>query len=217
MLDESCVFGRDSDKEKTMKLPKSVLGTGDKVHVIPIVGLEGIGKTTLARIVYGEKMMKDRFDLKAWACAADEFDAKRITRTLVESITRKNCKEFGFTSREADKFVKGKEFLVVLDDVWNEGYENWDELKILFAKGAAGTRIMVTTRSEKVASIVGTLPIHYLEELSKEDCMSLFEQIVFPNGNSDAYPKLKDIAEKRVSKCRGLPLAVKALGGLLRS
>ncbi|KAK6262550.1 hypothetical protein QUC31_008366 [Theobroma cacao] len=209
MLDESCVFGRDSDKEKTMKLPKSVLGTGDKVHVIPIVGLEGIGKTTLARIVYGEKMMKDRFDLKAWACAADEFDAKRITRTLVESITRKNCKEFGFTSREADKFVKGKEFLVVLDDVWNEGYENWDELKILFAKGAAGTTIMVTTRSEKVASIVGTLPIHCLEELSKEDCMSLFEQIVFPNGNSDA--------EKRVSKCRGLPLAVKALGGLLRS
>ncbi|XVF53320.1 hypothetical protein PTKIN_Ptkin05aG0089900 [Pterospermum kingtungense] len=63
---------------------------------------------------------------------------------------------------------------------------------------------------------MGTLPAYYLKELSKEDCLSLFEQIVFPDGDSDADPKLKDIGEKIVSKCRGLPLAVKALGGLLR-
>ncbi|XWS50285.1 hypothetical protein CRYUN_Cryun12cG0075200 [Craigia yunnanensis] len=164
-------------------------------------------------------MVKDAFVLKAWACISDEFDVKRITRTLVESITRETCKvkNLDLLQEKLKILLEGKKFLLVLDDVWNEVYENWDKLKILFTGGAPGSRIMVTTRSEKVASIMGTLPTHYLKELPKEDCLSLFEQIVFPNGNSDAYPKLKDIGEKIVSKCRGLPLAVKALGGLLRS
>ncbi|XVF53321.1 hypothetical protein PTKIN_Ptkin05aG0090000 [Pterospermum kingtungense] len=76
VFDESCVYGRDSDKEKTMKLLESGLGTGeDKVHILPIVGLGGIGKTTLAQTVYSEKM-KHPFDLKAWACVSDEFDVR---------------------------------------------------------------------------------------------------------------------------------------------
>ncbi|OMO95064.1 Disease resistance protein [Corchorus capsularis] len=218
MFDESCVLGRESDKKEIMKLLESRPGTGDKVHVIPIVGLGGIGKTTLARIVYG-KMEKNRFDLKAWACVSDEFDVKRIIKTIVESITRNTCKDknLELLQEKLASLLHRKKFLLVLDDVWNEVYENWDELKILFTKGAPGSRIIVTTRSEKVASIMGTLPNQYLKELSKKDCLSLFEQIVFPNGDSNAYPKLKDIGEKIVSKCRGLPLAVKALGGLLCS
>ncbi|RVX00368.1 putative disease resistance RPP13-like protein 1 [Vitis vinifera] len=171
----SRIYGRDGDREEMIKLLTSCEENSDEVCVIPIVGMGGLGKTTLAQIVYNDERVKKHFQLKAWACVSDEFDVMRITKALVESGTKRTC-----------------------------GMNNLELLQ-------------VTTRSERVASIMRPGKAYPLKELSSDDCWSLLEQIAFPHRNSDAFPGLKIIAEGVARKCKGLPLAAKSLGGLLRS
>nr|XP_004303085.2 PREDICTED: putative disease resistance RPP13-like protein 1 isoform X3 [Fragaria vesca subsp. vesca] len=179
----------------------------------------GIGKTTLAQLVYNDVNVSSKFDLKAWACVSDVFDVQRITKALVESATKGSCStnNLELLQEQLKKWLKNKKFLFVLDDGWNEKYESWDKLRVPFTVGALGSKIIITTRSKTVASLMGTVPTYCLEGLSDGDCWLLFEQIVFRNRNLDSYPKLKVIGKKIVDECKGLPLAAKALGGLLRA
>ncbi|CAL5394461.1 unnamed protein product [Camellia sinensis] len=111
--------------------------------------------------------------------------------------------------------LNGKRYLLVLDDVWGEDQDNWDRLKYFLACGSKGASIIVTTRVAKVASIMGTVPAHHLSLLSEEDCWLLFKQRAFGQGNEE-HPNLVAIGKEIVKKCGGVPLAAKALGGLMR-
>ncbi|KAL3509373.1 hypothetical protein ACH5RR_028774 [Cinchona calisaya] len=111
-----------------------------------------------------------------------------------------------------------KKFLLVLDDVWNRQYSDWNKLKILFQDGSKGSKIIVTTRDEKIARMMGQeRSIHRLDIISKKDSWSLFEKHAFGDGDNENREELEEIGKKIVSKCKGLPLAVKTVAGLLRS
>ncbi|XXG50766.1 hypothetical protein AAC387_Pa02g4702 [Persea americana] len=118
-------------------------------------------------------------------------------------------------SNVGSKKMWGKKFLLVLDDMWNEDPEEWNRLKH-YLRGARGSKIIVTTRSEKVALIMGTLPPHQLARLSEDDCWSLFKKRAFVPEEEDRHPNLIIIGKEVVSKCGGLPLAAKTLGSLMR-
>ncbi|KAL5705526.1 hypothetical protein ACHQM5_023821 [Ranunculus cassubicifolius] len=112
--------------------------------------------------------------------------------------------------------LNGKRYLLVLDDVWNEDQDEWEELNCLLRGGAMGSKIIVTTRSKKVATIMGTTATYDLQALSEDDCWGLFKQRAFGHGEEERYPGLLKIGREILKKCGGLPLAAKTVGSLMR-
>ncbi|KAK4372064.1 hypothetical protein RND71_007448 [Anisodus tanguticus] len=113
--------------------------------------------------------------------------------------------------------LKDKKFLIILDDVWNEQYTDWDIFRSSLSQGAIGSKILVTTCSEKVALIMGSEPCHYPSPIGDEHCWSLFENHAFGLIDPIVYSRLREIGIQIVKKCKGLPLAVKTVAGLLHS
>ncbi|CAL5436196.1 unnamed protein product [Camellia sinensis] len=146
-----------------------------------------------------------------------DFDVKRVIKATIESANGKRCKAVDLDSlqRRLHDMLKGKIYLIVLDDVWDEDPDKWDALKYSLACGSKGSSVIITTHLEKVASIMGTIPPHCLSFLSNEDCWLSFKQRAFGRGNEE-LPNLVAIGKEIVKKCGGVPLAAKSLGGLMR-
>ncbi|KAB2629463.1 disease resistance protein [Pyrus ussuriensis x Pyrus communis] len=218
-VDESGVFGRKKDTETILKALRSDDTTGAKIGVLPIVGMGGIGKSTLAQRVY--KDVKDDFDVKAWVCVGEKFGILQIAQTIYGRITDQTCgiTDLDLLSERLEKVLIGKKFLFVLDDVWSEDYEPWQNLMTHFNScGVRGSKIIVTTRQRRVASITGTLSTHDLQGISEDDSWLLFAKHAFTEDSViTAHPDLEVIGRKIVKKCQGLPLAIKSLGGLLHA
>ncbi|KAM1435557.1 hypothetical protein ACFX2I_043493 [Malus domestica] len=218
-VDESGVFGREKDREMILKALRSDDTTSAKIAVLPIVGMGGIGKSTLAQLVY--KHIKDDFDVQAWVCVGEEFGILQIAQTIYGRIIAQTCTitDLDLLSEKLEKVLTGKKFLFVLDDVWNEDYDDWNNLMTHFNScGGHGSKIIVTTRLGRVASITGTLSTHYLQIISEDDSWLLFAKHAFTNASVvGAHPELEVIGRQIVKKCQGLPLAIKSLGGLLHS
>ncbi|XP_021296234.1 putative disease resistance RPP13-like protein 1 [Herrania umbratica] len=218
LVDESGVYGRHDEKEAIMELLNPEYASANPIDVIPIVGMGGVGKTTLAQLIYNDKRMEEWFDVKAWVCVSEEYDALRVTKTILEEITSSNdgSQNLNQVQLKLKEKLLGKKFLFVLDDVWNEKYVDWEELRSPFNSGAKNSKIVVTTRGENVASIMRTVPTYHLNILSDEDCWLLFAKHAFANTSPSVPPNLKEIGEAIAKRCKGLPLAAKTLGGLLR-
>ncbi|KAH7548483.1 hypothetical protein JRO89_XS14G0141400 [Xanthoceras sorbifolium] len=216
---ELAVYGRDEEKAKVLEMVLREEPNDANFAVVSIVGMGGLGKTTLAREVYHDKAVKD-FEPKAWVCVSYDFDVFRISKAILESITLKpsDLKDLNQVHLQLKDALVGKKFLLVLDDVWSENYMLWESLRSPFLLGAAGSKVIVTTRNVKVASIMGSIGDCYnLKPLSHDACWSVFKKHAFQNTNINARPNLELIRDKVVERCRGLPLAAKTLGGLLCS
>lgn len=213
---DSNIFGRDDDVSRMVE--SLICQTNQVVAVFPIVGMGGLGKTTLARLIYNDEQVVRYFDERIWVCVSDTFDVNKIFRLVLESLTQRSI---DVQSRNAllqilHKELGGRKYLLVLDDVWNEKLEEWDDFKrsLVGINATKGNGIIVTTRSERVASIVATHHLHFLEKLSEDDCWSVFKERAFPEG--DLPMELVPIGKQIVHKCSGLPLAANLLGGMLR-
>ena len=156
-------------------------------------------------------------------CVSDEFDVGKLTKAILSAISPQSsnvdAKDFNPLQVELNQSLAGKRFLLVLDDVWNKNYEDWNNLRKPFWVGAKGSKVIVTTRNTQVAlTMQPSVAYHHsLKPLSYDDCWSIFVQHAFENRDIQQLPNLTSIGKKIVEKCDGLPLAAKVLGGLLRS
>lgn len=219
LVDESSIYGREDDIEEIIKILLSENVTCNQVPIVSIVGMGGMGKTTLAQLVYNDHRILDHFDLKAWVYVSQDFDVVAVTKAILKALQSLEAeeKDLNLLQVELKQRLTGKKFLLVLDDVWNENYLIWKALQIPFCYGSSGSRILVTTRSMKVASVINSSQLLHLNPLDKDDCWKLFANLAFHDKNASKYPNLVSIGSKIVEKCAGLPLAIRTLGNILRA
>jgi hypothetical protein len=220
LIEESRICGRNNDKEAIINSLLSNDASGNEIGVIAIVGMGGIGKTTLAQLVYNDNRVKEHFDLKVWVCVSDPFDVFMVMRTILEEVglsSYANSKNLNQLQIKLKETLTGKKFLFVLDDVWDKNYFKWEALSNAFKSGAQESRVIITTRNQEVASVMSASATHRIMELPKEDCWPLFVKYAFHNVNSHARLELEALGRQIVEKCKGLPLTIKVIGALLRS
>ncbi|KAL5546896.1 hypothetical protein UlMin_006583 [Ulmus minor] len=213
----SDVIGRDGDKQNIIHL---LMEPYDKsnVSVIPICGIGGLGKTTLTKLVYNDEIVKSHFKLKMWVCVSENFDVPRLVKEILDSVTGKvNDLNLDQLQNRLRDELKNRRFLLILDDIWSDSPEKWFALRELLMEGPEGSKIIVTTRKQSVANLMGTTSTYNLKGLPSEDCLSLFIKWAFKDGEDRQHPNLVKIGAQIVEKCKGLPLAVTTLGGLLYS
>ncbi|KAF5775927.1 putative P-loop containing nucleoside triphosphate hydrolase, leucine-rich repeat domain superfamily [Helianthus annuus] len=216
---ESDVIGREKEKEKLLNKLLQDEPCKENFSVLPIVGMGGVGKTTLARLLYNDTKVKGRFELHAWVCVSDDFDISKITKTIFQAVSNEN-KEFEDLNQlqvALKEKLKDKRFLLVLDDVWSENFNDWENLVLPFHSGARGSKVIMTSRKEQLLKMLGFDNLDHLKTLSSEDALSLFALHALGVDNFDSHPTLRPKGERIVEKCGRLPLALKAIGRLLRA
>jgi len=220
-IDAAEVKGRETDKGRVRNMLLSESSQGPALRTISLVGMGGIGKTTLAQLVYNDHEVETHFDKRIWVCVSDPFDETKIAKAILEALkgSASNLIELQTLLENIQPLIRGKKFLLVLDDVWNEDSTKWEKLRNSLKCGCLpGSSILVTTRNRNVANCMGSSSTDILELrlLSIDECWSLFSQLAFFDKNSREYDNLEDIGREIAAKCKGLPLAAKTLGSLLR-
>lgn len=224
--DDLKFVGREHDKSEIIKMLTTSISSSsvnsnqqENVSVMSIVGMGGLGKTTLAQSIY--KSVGEHFKTTIWVCVSDEFDVYNILLNIMESITNSKCPEFSNINVLVNKVteeLKDELYLLVLDDLWNEDFMEWNKLKSVLDVGAVGSKIIVTTRKQLVASVVqGTLPPYNLDVLSEAECWSIIKKKAFSPGGASETANMKNIGKQIAKKCGGLPLAATFFGGLMHS
>ncbi|XP_048420320.1 putative disease resistance protein RGA4 isoform X1 [Pyrus x bretschneideri] len=212
--------GRKADVSKIVTTLTDSKYNQENLAVMAIVGMGGLGKTTLAKSVYNEDSIHKFFEKKIWICVSDAFDVNFILHQMSEQLNRAKApsKDNQHTLLlSLDEELKDKKYLLVLDDVWNKNSKLWESFMECLAKlsSTKGSKIIVTTREDEVASISEKLlPRHELGKLSVDECWSIMKNRAFTN-NID--PKFDTIGREIAENCGGVPLVAKVLGGILQT
>ncbi|MQL95890.1 hypothetical protein Taro_028561 [Colocasia esculenta] len=229
VIEQPHIVGRDEELAKVKQFllssdAEDARGSDDvddHVSVMAIVGMGGLGKTTLAQLAYSDAQVNQHFQLKSWICVSEDFDVIQLTKAMLQSLNVdvSDLSQLDPLHRKlVQKLEEQGRLLLVLDDVWeaeNLNTHSWNLLTVPLRNSSADTKIIMTTRSRKVSEMVPRTSTYDLGFLSDRDTLKLFMLHAFEGRDPNLYQNLVAIGKKTASKCRGVPLAAKTLGGLL--
>ncbi|KAG6632388.1 hypothetical protein CIPAW_13G155800 [Carya illinoinensis] len=130
---EAGVIGREDAKKEIIKRLLYDSNVKKSVGILPITGIGGLGKTTLAQFIFNDEEIDKHFQLKMWVCVSESFEVEKVVEKILESAIKKKPDnvEMDTLVHGLRKEIGGKKYLLVLDDVWNEDVKKWDDLKVL--------------------------------------------------------------------------------------
>nr|XP_011468079.1 PREDICTED: putative disease resistance protein RGA3 isoform X1 [Fragaria vesca subsp. vesca]XP_011468080.1 PREDICTED: putative disease resistance protein RGA3 isoform X1 [Fragaria vesca subsp. vesca] len=217
--DENNIVGRKDIVEDVVKALTNLNNyQGHDLSVMAIVGMGGLGKTTLAKAVYNDGKIQQHFQEQLWVCVSTSFEVNFILKRILESLKPEHA---AVEARDAicknlKKEMKDKRYLLVLDDVWNEDAHKWEELIgcLENVNDTQGSSILVTTRRDTVAKLVETFPRRDLEKLSDDECWLILKDRAV--GSAPVVEDQEKIGREIAKKCGGVPLVAKVLGNMMR-
>ncbi|XP_073124706.1 putative late blight resistance protein homolog R1A-10 [Henckelia pumila] len=202
------MVGVDQD---LIQIKDRVMGDEQNLQIIPITGMGGIGKTTLARNVYEDKSTVDFFDTRHWVTISQEY----IVPDILGSILSVKGEEAELLIERVYKSLKGRRYLIVMDDMWHS--EVWVKVRRAFPDDFNGSRVIITTRLSEVAlNIDSDSPLHRMQLLDDDKSWALFRSKAF----ADECPPsrhMKEIGKSIARNCKGLPLAIVVMAGMLKA
>ncbi|KAL0298514.1 UNVERIFIED_CONTAM: Disease resistance protein RPP13 [Sesamum radiatum] len=205
-------------EEDLLATKTRLCGGSCKLEFIPIYGMGGIGKTTLARNAYSDPLIIEHFDIRAWLTVSQDYSIQEMLFALVDSIEAFSEKFDGENhsyeqmAEQVYKSLKGRRYLVVLDDMWST--KAWDDVRRILPDDSNGSRIIITTRLQDVAAYAdSSSPLHEMHFIDVDQSWILLRQKVF--NEQHCPPELESIGKMIARSCKGLPLAIVVIAGIL--
>ena len=123
-VDVSKICGRDKEKNSVVSKLLCESSEGQDLHILSLVGMGGIGKTTLAQLAYNDKEVMENFETRIWVCVSDPFEELRVAKTILEGLKGDPSNLIGLQSvlQGVNNSIVGKKFFLVLDDLWTDDY-----------------------------------------------------------------------------------------------
>ncbi|TVU50671.1 hypothetical protein EJB05_02050, partial [Eragrostis curvula] len=215
--DTASVLGRDQEKHQIIS--KLVETNGQHIiKILSVIGLGGSGKSSLANLVFNDgNFVQEHFKVRLWVHVSQEFDVTKLIEKLFEAIVGEKSERYPLqqmTKIISDELT-GKRFLIVLDDVWTDDRILWGEFMVhLKSSVPAGSWVLLTTRSRRVAEVADSAHIFDLPALSESDSWKVFKQS-FGMAAKGLDTEFIEVGKEIVNKCGGVPLAIKVLAGVL--
>ncbi|XP_054780832.1 putative disease resistance protein RGA1 [Prosopis cineraria] len=212
------IIGREENRKDIIELLLNSNNGNQNAFLVAIVGIGGLGKTTLAQLVFNDARVKNFFTKQMWVCVSEVFDVKELVKKILKSLVGRIKDDHSLESLQykLQQKLSGQNFLLVLDDIWNEDGEKWQHLRQYLMCGVEGSRILLTTRHQSVANNMGVRMPYVLRGLTNDQSWTLLKRLAFDN-NKVITQNLKSIGKKIAKKCAGVPLGIRVIGRLLQS
>ncbi|XP_074374331.1 putative late blight resistance protein homolog R1A-10 [Apium graveolens] len=204
------VVGFDDDARSLLE---KLMGGKKQLQIISIVGMAGLGKTTLVKKVFNEPSIVYHFHVRAWTIVTQEPKKSDLLLGILKSgfgAEIKDCSDMELSVNLKQR-LSGQRYLVVLDDMWDS--KEWNDLMLCFPDDNVGSRIVITSRLADLP-----LHVHYqhpLRFLSEKESWDLLRYKVFLKESCPS--SLIEIGVHIVRKCQGLPLLIVVIAGILAS
>ncbi|RLM54324.1 disease resistance protein RPM1-like [Panicum miliaceum] len=208
--------------DETTRLTQWLLEEKQDRTLIAIFGMGGLGKTTITSSVYNNKRIRRTFDCRAWVTLSQTYQGEELLREIINQlIDQRSSMASGLTTMSRMKlleviqiYLRDKKYIIVLDDIWDK--DAWLFLNYAFVRNNCGSKVLITTRQKDVSSLAADIYVIELKTLKYAESWELFCKKAFHASTDNKCPEnLISWANKIVTKCQGLPLAIVTIGSIL--